>query len=204
MLRREIVMPRGLVTFAASSYGALMTFGLLARRPNTVLYGCVMAALIAVLVGVHLRVGLPDRLLWALALLGLLHLAGGLIPLGEGRILYNLRLAPYPLKYDRLVHALGSTIMSLVAWRMLRPHLPVTDRVPGVFVLLVGLAGMGVGAIAEVAEFMGSRLAPSNAGGYTNTGWDLVFNIVGCAVAAGWVRRRGNAVAMVRASVLSA
>jgi hypothetical protein len=36
----------------------------------------------------------------------------------------------------------------------------------------------------EVVEFFASRTFAANVGGYVNTGWDLVANLVGCAVAA--------------------
>jgi hypothetical protein len=35
-----------------------------------------------------------------------------------------------------------------------------------------------------VIEFFASTLFASNVGGYVNTGWDLVANMVGCTVAA--------------------
>jgi hypothetical protein len=50
--------------------------------------------------------------------------------------------------------------------------------------LLVALMGMGVGALNEVVEFMASHAFAANVGGYQNTGWDLVANLVGCSIAA--------------------
>ena len=44
--------------------------------------------------------------------------------------------------------------------------------------------GMGVGALNEVVEFFASRTFAANVGGYVNTGWDLVANLLGCATAA--------------------
>ncbi len=192
MFRRILAQYKRLVVFVAAAYGGAIFLGVLARRPNTALYSSVIILLVAVFAGVHLWIGLPDRLLWALAILGLFHLAGGLIPLSDDRILYNLPLAPFPLQLDRLVHAFGSAVVALVAWHALRPNLVTSDRVPWAAVVLVGAAGMGVAAIEEVAEFASVSFAPSNVGGYSNTGWDLVFNLFGCLAAAVWVRRRGN------------
>jgi len=46
-------------------------------------------------------------------------------------------------------------------------------------------AGMGFGAANEVVEFAATLMLPgTNVGGYENTGWDLVANLVGCLVAA--------------------
>ena len=58
------------------------------------------------------------------------------------------------------------------------------------------------GGIEEVAstggfvldvEFTATRIMPkTNVGGYENTGWDLVSNLVGSTLAAGWLWRRPN------------
>jgi hypothetical protein len=46
-------------------------------------------------------------------------------------------------------------------------------------------AGMGFGAVNEVVEFAATLMLPgTNVGGYENTGWDLVANLVGCLAAA--------------------
>jgi hypothetical protein len=57
--------------------------------------------------------------------------------------------------------------------------------------VLCAAAGMGFGAMNEVIEFAATILVPqTNVGGYMNTGWDLVANLVGCAVAAVAIRLR--------------
>jgi hypothetical protein len=44
---------------------------------------------------------------------------------------------------------------------------------------------MGFGALNEVVEFAATlTLEETNVGGYWNTGWDLVANLVGCMAAA--------------------
>ncbi|MFV1996026.1 MAG: hypothetical protein ACC661_11380 [Verrucomicrobiales bacterium] len=44
---------------------------------------------------------------------------------------------------------------------------------------------MGFGALNEVVEFVATLTLPNtNVGGYVNTGWDLVANLLGCALAA--------------------
>ena len=38
-------------------------------------------------------------------------------------------------------------------------------------------------------EFAATLLLPkTNVGGYVNTGWDLVCNLIGAVLAAGWIR----------------
>ena len=44
---------------------------------------------------------------------------------------------------------------------------------------------MGFGALNEVVEFIASLTLPeTNVRGYENTGWDLVFNLLGSLLAA--------------------
>lgn len=103
------------------------------------------------------------------------------------------------LKYDQAVHAYGFGMATWLCWQGLRGAVeeqpdpavaggaPLSRRplqpTPGLM-LLVATAGMGLGALNEVVEFTATRLAETNVGGYVNTGWDLVFNMVGSVGAA--------------------
>jgi hypothetical protein len=50
---------------------------------------------------------------------------------------------------------------------------------------------MGFGALNEVIEFIAVLTIPNtNVGGYIHTGWDLVFNLIGCLIAAMMIRSR--------------
>ena len=54
-------------------------------------------------------------------------------------------------------------------------------------------AGMGLGALNELVEFIATLLIPeTNVGGYLNTGWDLVANFVGATLAAIIIFVRGT------------
>ena len=79
-----------------------------------VFYIAVMIVLISVMMLVHRAARLTGGLLWALSMWGLLHMAGGLVPVpeswpynGEHAVLYSLWLIPDLLKYDHIVHAYG-------------------------------------------------------------------------------------------------
>jgi uncharacterized membrane protein YjdF len=108
-------------------------------------------------------------------------MAGGLIPFGEG-VLYNAGLGDTVVHYDRVVHAFGFGVATIACWETLVAINPTVTLTPGTAVL-VALMGMGVGAANEVVEFAASHLFASNVGGYENTGWDLVANLLGCTVA---------------------
>ena len=170
------------------------------------LYIVVMLVLGAAALAVHVRVDLGLGLLWALSIWGLLHMAGGLVPVpeswpinGDVRVLYSWWLVPGRLKYDQVVHAYGFGVTTCVCWRCLRSMLAARGSGPvrptfGML-LLCAAAGMGFGALNEVVEFAATLLVPeTNVGGYENTGWDLVANMVGSFTAAAgiwlWSRNR--------------
>ena len=94
-------------------------------------------------------------------------------------------------RYDQVIHAFGFGAATVAVWQGLRTRLPSRTR-PGLGLgFIVALAGMGVGALNEVLEFLSTRvLAETNVGGYENTGWDLVYNAVGATAAAVWIAAR--------------
>lgn len=165
-----------------------------------IFYILVMLVLIGVMSLVHRMVGLSRPLLWALSAWGMLHMAGGLVPVpggwpyqGEHAVLYSLWLIPEKLKYDQLVHAYGFGITTWLCWHALTASLRqrfVIQLQPsfGMLTLCVA-AGVGFGALNEVIEFIAVLTIPNtNVGGYENTGWDLIANLVGATMAAGIIR----------------
>ena len=181
---------------------AAAAFALARGNQEFLLYIVVMLVLVAVVWAVHRVVALNAGVLWGLSVWGLLHMAGGLLPLpaawpidGDIRVLYSLWLIPERLKYDHIVHAYGFGVATWVCWQGIRSA--ITRRggkaVPtGGLMVLAALAGMGLGASNEIVEFVVTLLVPeTNVGGYVNTGWDLVANLVGAVAAATIIRIRG-------------
>jgi hypothetical protein len=117
-----------------------------------------------------------------------LHMAGGLIQFPDA-VLYNVGWGVPVLRYDRLVHAFGFGTTTVACWQTLRNRVGVA-RVTTAVAVLVWLGGMGVGALNEVVEFVMSQVAETNVGGFVNTGYDLIFNTLGCTAAAVWLRLR--------------
>ncbi len=162
------------------------------------IYIGVMIVLIGLVGVVHVRVHLTLPLLWCLSVWGLAHMMGGLVPVpeswpidGDIRVLYSWWLIPDYLKFDNIVHAYGFGVTTWVCWQglsaALRRHMPVYPTF-GLLVLCAA-GGMGFGALNEVIEFTATLLVPeTNVGGYVNTGWDLVTNLVGAVVAATLIR----------------
>lgn len=160
-----------------------------------VLYVIVLAILLAIVTSIHLKVRFHIVTLWGLSLWGIAHMAGGLMPVpsswptaGEGDVLYNLWLIPNLLKFDQLVHAYGFGMVTWVCWQCLefafRTRCVRIQPTLGLLTLCVA-GGMGFGASNEVVEFIATLVLPeTNVGGYINTGWDLVSNLVGSLLAA--------------------
>lgn len=174
-----------------------------------ILYIVIMLILGSVVWFADRRVQFNPLVLWGLSGWGLIHMAGGLIAVpdfwpinGEHRVLYSLWLIPDLLKYDHVVHAFGFGVTTLVCWEGLRAILKAQrDQVepsspaPTLGMLtLCGAASMGFGGLNEVIEFFLTLTLPeTNIGGYINTGWDLVSNLVGVTVACGLIAWRHQA-----------
>jgi hypothetical protein len=181
-------------------------------RGNTefVMYLVVMIVL-GVMVGlVHRKLGFSAGLLWALWAWAALHMAGGLVPVpeswpinGDIRVLYSWWLVPDYLKYDQVVHAYGFATATTATWQGLSRVWPGLLRPTAGMLAIVAVCGMGFGALNEVVEFIATRLTDTNVGGYVNTGWDLVSNLVGCGAACVLIRIRTPAESLSSASSCS-
>lgn len=171
------------------------------------LYLAVTPFLVGGVTLLHMKVKLPISLLWALSVLGLLHCLGGLIVLPESMptegksYLYNLWIIPEKLKFDQVVHTYGNGLATWLCWNLLRYSISMVVKkdikdIPAryIFMIICFLAGVGIGALNEVLEFGATQTVPgdTNVGGYVNTGWDLVANTLGGAVAIFliWLKRR--------------
>lgn len=103
---------------------------------------------------------------------------------------------PGVLKFDQVVHAYGFGLVTWICWQGLsrafvRRGVPARPTL-GLLTLCLA-AGMGFGAANEVVEFLATRVLPeTNVGGYVNTGWDLVANLVGCLIAAVLISARSS------------
>lgn len=195
---RPRLLPLALFTL---SYMIVAVAGAMAAgNREFIFYIVVMLVLISAVMIVHHRMTLTAGQLWALSAWGLLHMAGGLVPVpdsleihGPIRVLYSLWLIPGVLKYDQVVHAYGFGVTTWICWHALHTSLKSADGTPPTPTLglmtLAAAGGMGFGALNEVIEFIAVLTIPNtNVGGYENTGWDLVANLIGCLIAALMIR----------------
>jgi uncharacterized membrane protein YjdF len=155
-------------------------------------YAVIMAVLFVAVATADRWVGFTTPLLWCLVAWAVLHMAGGLISTGTNRVLYNESLGIPGIHYDRVVHAFGFGAATVACWQALRRYPPAPVPTAGL-VILAALAGVGLGALNETAEFLMTRLSSTTGiGGYRNTGFDLISNTIGATIAAGWTYRQGR------------
>jgi len=164
-------------------------YGTLVGRDVAVPYAVLVLALAWLVCRLEPRFALGGGVLWGLAGWGFGHLAGSVIPLDGDRILYNAILGVDLIRFDRLVHAFGFGFATLACGRVL-VHWLGGRRLGFGSAVFVVLAGLGVGALNEIVEFFSTLVLPeTNVGGYLNTSWDLVFDLLGGVVATGWLAR---------------
>ena len=182
---------RNVGLFSASYLLLAAGFALGLQNWEFVYYIIVIILFAVAAIAIHLRVGLSRGVVWGLSLWGLLHMIGGLVPVplnwpinGERYVFYSLWLIPNLLKYDHVVHAYGIGVATWLCWQALRSVLISKYPTYGILIFCA-IGGMGLGAFNEVVEFVATLTFQStNVGGYINTGWDLVANLVGCVTAA--------------------
>jgi len=160
------------------------------------LYVGVIVFFLGLIIATIEKTRFSNTVLWGLTAWALLHMAGGGLTVGDGR-LYELMLLPlsdtYPIfRYDQLVHMIGFGVATLVMYELLKPLLKPNKGWTALSIVVV-MAGLGVGALNEILEFSATVLVPeTGVGGYVNTSLDLVSNLVGAVVAMGWIRWRAH------------
>ena len=197
-------IPRGLVPFTAAYLAAAVIGAVVSGNGEFVFYIVVMLVLIAVIALVHRRVRLSAGLLWALTVWGLLHMAGGLVPVPAdwpynppNAVLYSLWLIPNLLKYDQVVHAYGFGVTTWLCWQALR----VAVRAAGGGMLparagvltLCAAGGMGFGALNEViCQPVGNEGRPDSFNSKTDVSRFDRNDTEVCAPIAGFFRKSSD------------
>lgn len=167
---------RTLATIVAIYFAGFLILGIITSNPQVPYYAVFMMGTLGAVLLWDTRRNLSTLSLGGLALWGALHLAGGMVPIDDGHVLYTLWLLPF-VRFDHVVHAVGFGFAGLAF----------ADALGRKWSLAL-MGGLGFGAINEMIEFLITRFVPdTNIGGFENTGWDLVANTVGAVIAAVWV-----------------
>lgn len=164
------------------------------RDAEFIFYVGVIIIVSTIIIVTNKRLKYPTFLLWALILWGLLHMAGGTFFI-NGIHLYDyilIRLsATLPiLRYDQLVHLIGFGASTLLMHHLLKPALqhPVTTPVRHAIVIV--MAGLGVGALNEIIEFIVTIFVAQPIGGFQNSMLDLIFDLIGAVLALFIIRKQ--------------
>src|SRR4051812_45442680 len=96
----------------------LLALGIATGQANWPVYAVVVLAGAAAVTRIHLRVGLSTATIWGLVAFALGHLAGGMVPVGDG-VLYQLWLVDGVVRYDNLQHAIGFGFVGRAIWETL-------------------------------------------------------------------------------------
>lgn len=194
-MRRHALLGAGMVAMVI----AFGTIGVLGGMPLAGPYAVLVLAGIVFVAWTEPPGGWSALTLAGLSLWAAGHMAGGTIDIGDGRTFYNGVIAG--IHVDNIVHFVGFGSGAL-AWSEASAVLRGSGSGSrsergsgrgheGGVGLAVWLVGMGIGALNEVVEFgLTLVLEDTNVGGYTNTGRDLVANLLGAAVAAAVAARR--------------
>jgi hypothetical protein len=130
------------------------------------------------IVGTNRKVAYPDSLLWGLMAWAYLNMSGGGLHIG-GRKLYELILVHISesygiFRYDQFVHTVGFGGLTLLMCYLLTRILPSRPKQWTAVSMLVVMAGLGVGALNEIVDFMATVVMPeTGVGGYQHSALTL-------------------------------
>jgi len=154
-----------------------------------IIYLAVIVFFLLLILFTNRKINYPMSLLWGLTLWAFMHMAGGGIYI-SGHKIYEIMILkligePYNIfRYDQLVHIIGFGVSTLLMYHLLRPLLkPDLKRWTALSIVVV-MAGLGVGALNEIIEFIATVIVPeTGVGGYINTSLDLVSDMIGAIIA---------------------
>lgn len=169
----------------------LFGYGQSIDSPLTNLYTGINLGLFALFGLLHLLARWPAHALWAVSLVGLGNMVGGVF-LVDGIPLYTAEVVA-TLRYDKIFHAAASGAMVVIAWEAMKRWAGNGFNFTGMMIMTF-LVVMGGGAVVEIAELIGSSISDVSVGDYANNALDLVANAVGAAVVLGvvWRVERGS------------
>lgn len=109
---------RAVVVFTVSYTVTLFVYGTAVGSPLTNLYTGVNVVLFVVFGVINIWARWPVHALWAVSLVGLGNMLGGVVLVG-GDALYMAEVVG-PVRYDKLFHAMAAGAMVIVAWEAMK------------------------------------------------------------------------------------
>ena len=154
-------------------------YGVMIESPLTFVYTGITVLLFVVFALLHQWAKFPIPILWALSIVGLGNMLGGVL-LVEGEPLY-MAGALGSVPYDKVYHAAAAAVLFPLAWVAMKRFSGDGGHRRGLL-LFSFLVVMGGGAVVEIAELVGSSMSNVSVGDYGNNALDLVANAVGAIV----------------------
>ena len=170
---------RSVLIFTITYTVVLFVYGQVVESPLTNLYTGINIALFVLFAMLHRWARWPVHALWAVSLVGLGNMAGGVL-LVDGVPLYTAALIG-DLRYDKIFHVLAAAALTIVAWEAMKRWAG-DGYHRGGLLLYTWLVVMGGGAVVEIAELIGSTMSNVSVGDYGNNALDLVANALGATV----------------------
>ena len=171
---------RGVLAFLATAIVAFLVYGIIADSPFVNYYIPITIVLVGIIWLIHRSAHFSDATLWALALIAVGNLVGGVL-LVDGQPFYEFALMG-DIKYDKVYHAVATGVGAWASYEAI--HNWVGDHRPSLFLVAVMMAS-GAGAFVEIVEYTGTLINEDNVvGGYSNNMQDLIANTAGALVGA--------------------
>ena len=151
----------------------------------------VTVAIGLLLMGTARKSGLDHMVLWMLSFWGLLHMLGGILPVGD-TVLYGWRIYPimdrggdfYILKMDQVIHFYGFLTAAVVMHQLIARRSQEWVH-PGMLIFFAAVGSLGLSAVNEIIEFLAfASLEETGVGDIYNMGLDLIFNAAGAVTGA--------------------
>lgn len=172
----------------------LVSWSLVSHNYEFMIYAAAVLVSVLILHFGDTTFSFASGVLWAFIVWIVLHIGGGLLPVGDG-VLYSKVLIPIIgepyslLKYDQVVHTYCYTVITLLLWPVVT-HIAKTDAGHKTLIFITVLAASGIGGINEIIEFSATVLVPdTNVGNYENNAIDIVANLIGALLAIPFLKK---------------
>lgn len=163
-----------------------------------VIYVGVILVCLSLLIFTRKKIDYSLSTLMGLSVWAFLHLSGGGIIVGGGR-LYEVMIFRLPtelpvFRYDQMVHMWGFGVCVLLSYDIIKAKLHNGLSITFSTGLVLVMAALGFGALNEILEFMVSLIVKeSGVGDYINTSLDLSADLLGAVLAAIYLKSKANA-----------
>lgn len=182
---------KGLILFTVAYL--LVAAGFYISRGNYefIAYLGVTVVIGVLVIGTVRQSGIDRLALWLLSGWGLLHMLGGIVPVGD-TVLYGWRIYPfidhggdyYILKMDQVIHFYGFFTAAMVMHQLFAKRARGGVH-PGMLIFFATMGGLGLSAVNEIIEFLAYlNIAETGVGDLYNMGFDLIFNAAGALAGA--------------------